>query len=162
MQTRINYGTPPNNYAVIDRFLSRSAQPCSDNLRWLKLQHVTDIINFRIAEEIETGFNEKSAVKVLGMNYHHIPSTTYRPEERNVVNFLNLIEQIKARKGKAHIHCKAGADRTGMYAFLYKGINKIGNTAENEKEWLAMHHNSNLYPQLIPWAKKVLKHLKKQ
>ena len=162
MQTKINYGIPPKNYAVVDKFLSRSAQPDTDNLRWIKQQRVTDIVNFRTMAEPGINFDEKNAVQMFGMRYHNIPSITARPEEKNIINFLNLIEQIKGRKGKAHIHCKAGADRTGMYTFFYKGIYKIGSTADNINEWLKCGHNKSLFPNLIPWSERMLKHLKKQ
>ena len=68
-----------------------------------------------------------------------------------------LIEQIKKNNGKAHIHCKAGADRTGMYAFIYKMTKGIGTLARNEREWLEHGHNTQLYPDLRNWAKKFLK-----
>ena len=69
-------------------------------------------------------------------------------------------KQRKNRSGKAHIHCKAGADRTGMYAFIYKAIQGIGTIAENEKEWLAHGHNTTRYPDLRNWTKNFLKTIK--
>jgi hypothetical protein len=51
----------------------------------------------------------------------------------------------------------AGADRTGMYAFIYKVLNGIGTLAENDKEWLERGHNVKLFPDLRGWTKDFLK-----
>ena len=40
----------PDNYKKIDQYLSRSAQPTLKELKWLKKQGVTDIINLRTME----------------------------------------------------------------------------------------------------------------
>ena len=70
---------------------------------------------------------------------------------------LELTEKVKEKNGKLHIHCKAGADRTGMYAFIYKGIQNIGTLVENEKEWITKGHNIERYPDLRNWAKAFVK-----
>lgn len=147
----------PENYSVIDTIVSRSAQPALEDFTWLKEQGVTDIINFRTMTVSGVNFEEEEEVKKLGMNYHNIPSITSQPKIFNVGMFLLLIKQISERGGKAHIHCKAGADRTGMYSFIYKTINGIGTIAENDKEWVARGHNTKRYPYLRTWAKNVLR-----
>ena len=105
-------------------------------------------------------FDEKTSVEALGMKYHNIPSITSKPSEKNVSDFLNLAKNIADKDGKLHIHCKAGADRTGMYAFIYKAIKNIGTLAENEKEWIAKGHNIQRYPDLRAWTKDLVNKLK--
>ena len=136
----------PRNYVIVDNNVTRSAQPQKDDFAWLKEQGVTDVINFRTMYDAGLDFEEDVVVRELGMNYHNIPSITKRPSGNAVKYFLNLIEQITQNGGKAHIHCKAGADRTGMYAFIYKAVKGIGTMAENESEWLKRGHNKVLYP----------------
>ena len=80
-------------------------------------------------------FDEKEEVERLNINYHQIASHTAKPKEENVNKFLDLVNSIKNKGGKIHIHCYAGADRTGMYAFIYKAMNNLGNLIENEREW---------------------------
>ena len=155
--SQIFFKGKPYNYAIIDNHISRSAQPLKEDLKWLKEQGITDIINFRTMIESAVDFNEEEEVEKLGMKYHNIPSITMKPNEKKVKYFLELIEQIKKNNGKAHIHCKAGADRTGMYAFIYKMTKGIGTLARNEREWLELGHNTQLYPDLRNWAKKFLK-----
>ena len=151
----------PNNYAKIDEHITRSAQPLKDDFAWLKEQGVTDIINFRVMYESAIDFDEKEEVEKLGLRYHNIPTITKRPNEEKVIAFLKLIETIKENKGKAHIHCKAGADRTGMYAFIYKMLKGLGTLAQNEAEWYALGYHADLYPDLKNWAKNMVIKLKK-
>ena len=148
----INFCGKPENFAVIDKCLSRSAQPQREDFAWLKEQGVTDIINFRTMFNNEVKFNEESEVIESGMRYHSIPSITKKPKKENIDKFLKLVEEIKTMGGKAHIHCKAGADRTGMYAFIYKMKNGIQSLPANLAEWYALGYHYKLYPDLIKWA----------
>lgn len=150
----------PDNYTKIDDIVSRSAQPKKEDFKWLKEQGVTDIFNFRTMYAPAIDFSEQETVETLGMKYHNIPSVTKNPKEENVSMFLNQIEEITANKGKAHIHCKAGADRTGMYSFIYKMIKGIGTLSENKAEWLSRGHNTTLYPNLMQWAEDFVKKIK--
>ena len=144
----------PQNYIKIDDTVSRSAQPQKADFLWLKQQGVTDIFNFRTMIKSGLDFDEQKEVESLGMKYHNIPSYTKNPNEKNIDRFLKEIDQVKSQGGKAHIHCKAGADRTGMYAFIYKAKEGIGSTIDNVKEWIELGHNKKLYPNLEDWTKK--------
>ena len=156
----ISFKGMPSNYSIIDNTLSRSAQPMEDDFAWLKEQGVTDVVNFRTMVVSGVKFDEKTSVEALGMKYHNIPSITSKPSEKNVSDFLNLAKNVADKDGKLHIHCKAGADRTGMYAFIYKAMKNIGTLAENEKEWIAKGHNIQRYPDLRTWTKEFVKKLK--
>ena len=150
----------PNNYAKIDEHVSRSAQPLKEDLTWLKEQGITDVINFRTMYAPAVDFDEAEELKKLGIRYHNIPTITMKPNEEKIHKFLNIINDVIDNNGKAHIHCKAGADRTGMYAFIYKAVRNIGTVAENEAEWLKFGHNKKLYPNLQSWTKEFVKKLK--
>ena len=159
--TLFTFKAKPQNYAKVDNYVSRSAQPQKEDFKWLKEQGVTDVINFRTMVVEGVDFDEEAEVVKQGMRYHNIPSRTKNPTEENVNKFLGLVEEIKNRSGKAHIHCKAGADRTGMYAFIYKMMKGLGTLAGNEREWLEHGHNTKLYPDLRNWAKNIIKTIKK-
>lgn len=152
----------PNNYGRVDNFLSRSAQPKREDFEWLKQQGVTDIINFRTMYVPALDFVEKDIVESLGMSYHNLPSISKTPEEAKIGAFLNLIDNIKQNNGKAHIHCKAGADRTGMYSFIYKMRQGIGTLAENKAEWIKFGHDVKRYPNMISWTENLVKKLFKK
>ena len=147
----------PDNYLKIDDTVSRSAQPKKEDFAWLKEQGVTDVFNFRTMYVPDIDFDEKAEVEKLGMKYHSIPSVTWHPNEEKIDLFLSETEQIKQNGGKAHIHCKAGADRTGMYAFIYKAKNHIDSIANNVKEWIETGHNQKLYPDLAGWTQEFVK-----
>ena len=155
----INFKGKPWNYSVIDNCLSRSAQPNKEDFIWLKEQGVTDVFNFLTMIDPGVDFNEEELVKSLGMRYHNIPTITMCPNEEKVDIFLKEMEQISKNGGKAHIHCKAGADRTGMYAYIYKSIKGIGGRVDNLIEMINMGHNLELYPDLLPWANKLINKL---
>ncbi|MBP3821210.1 tyrosine-protein phosphatase [bacterium] len=152
----VSFCGKPNNYGIIDKYVSRSAQPQKEDFAWLKEQGITDVFNFRTMYEKNINFEEEAEVIKQGLKYHHIPSYTRNPSIENIEKFLTEINEIKNKNGKAHIHCKAGADRTGMYAFIYKMLNNIGTLAENEKEWFKFGHHYELFPNLIEWTEKLL------
>lgn len=155
----ISFTGKPENYAVIDNYVSRSAQPQKDDFVWLKEQGVTDVFNFRTMYEPSVDFDEKELVKTLGMKYHNIPSITLRPSEEKVETFLKEIDEVIENGGKAHLHCKAGADRTGMYAYIYKSLKNIGLRFANQIEMLRMGHHIELYPDLLPWTNNLINKL---
>ena len=157
----INFSGRPDNYANIDKYLSRSAQPQKQDFKWLKKQGVTDIINFRTMVKNEVDFNEGDVVTKTGMRYHNIPSVTTKPTKENIDKFLKLTEEIKARNGKAHIHCKAGADRTGMYAFIYEVMNGLKDLIPALAEWYGHGYHYRRYPDLAGWTVNFVKNLKK-
>ena len=116
----------PANFIEIDEVISRSAQPTKGNIDWLSEQNVTDIINFRRDDEfLPVNFDEKKYVESKKMIYHNIPTYTNYPEEKKVGEFLNIIENVKNKGGKVHIHCREGADRTGVYSYIYERLNNL-------------------------------------
>ena len=155
----ISFKGMPHNYYKIDNTVSRSAQPMIDDFVWLKEQGVTDIINFRTMFKPSINFHEREVVENLGMKYHNIPTSTKTPSVENVDKFLNLVDDIKKNKGKVHIHCMAGADRTGMYSFIYKMQEGMGSLTININDWIEKGHSRSRFPNLIPWALKYIKKL---
>ncbi len=160
----ISFKGKPENYCVIDKYLSRSAQPQKEDFTWLKEQGVTDVFNFRTMIVSGLDFNEEEVVKSLGMKYHNIPSVSRYPKEENVDIFLKEVDEVIKSGGKAHIHCKAGADRTGMYAYIYKSLKVIGGEGicgrlGNQIEMIRLGHDLELYPDLLPWTNKLINKL---
>ncbi|MBR6126642.1 tyrosine-protein phosphatase [bacterium] len=151
----------PSNYGIIDSVISHSAQPQKEDFTWLKEQGVTDIINFRTMYAPDLDFSEQNIVEELGMKYHNIPSYTRQPNENNINLFLSTIEKVKTEQGKIHMHCKAGADRTGMYAFIYKMLKGIGTLESNRADWMNLGHHFKLYPDLMDWAEEFVKRMLK-
>lgn len=140
----------PHNYYKIDNFVSRSARPDEKGIKWLKRQGVNNIIDFCIGHD-KSSFNEKDVVEKCGMHYYNIPTDPFHPQEKQVGQFLDLVEGIKEKGEKVHIHCKHGADRTGMYSWIYKQKNGIGTMEENRLEMIRIGHNSGAFPKMMQW-----------
>ncbi len=153
-------GMPPN-YQKIDNTVSRSAQPEKEDFSWLKDQGVTDVVNFRTMGKSGLDYDEKAVVEKDGMIYHNIKSVTKYPTEENVGQFLDVIEGVKQKGGKVHIHCKAGADRTGMYSYIYERMNNLKDETSGKQEWFNRGYHFNIYPKLMEWADKFLQRHKK-
>ena len=151
----------PNNYKKIDNCLSRSAQPNRRNMIWLKRQGVTDIINFRTMQKPDINFDEEAFAQSLGIHYHSIPSISKYPKKENVGKFLDIVDEVKKSDGKVHIHCKAGADRTGMYSYIYERLNNIGSIQDNLKELKNHFWHRDKYPYLNEWAEAFVQIFKK-
>lgn len=152
----------PDNYHKIDKYLSRSAQPSKKGLKWLKKQGVTDIINFRTMGIPDITFDEEKVVKSLGMNYHNIPSISMYPKQENIGKFLDIMEGAKQNGKWVHIHCKQGADRTGMYSYIYERLNNIGTIKDNLQELIDHHWHKDKYPYLNEWAETFVGMFKKK
>ena len=142
----------PDNYQKIDSILSRSAQLTRSNIRWLKDKGVTDIINFRTMKVPDINFDEKQYVESQGMIYHNIPSVSKYPLAENVGKFLDIVEGVKQKGGELHIHCRQGADRTGMYAYIYERLNNIGTPQKNAQEMIDHRWHRDKYPHMTEWA----------
>lgn len=153
----ITFTGKPKNYGVIDKNVTRSAQPEKNDFQWLKDQGVTDVINFRYDPPMrDPGFIEKEEVEKCGMRYHNVPTDPYNPSEKQVGQFLDLVENITQKGGKAHIHCLEGADRTGMYSWIYKQKHGIGSMEENKKEMLKFGHHKEVFTSLVDWITNLL------
>jgi protein tyrosine phosphatase (PTP) superfamily phosphohydrolase (DUF442 family) len=153
----ITIAKKPNNYKRIDELVSRSAMPNTEkNMKWLKKQGVTDIVNFRISGSMKNGRREREVAEKYGIRYHHIPTDVKHPSERQVGEFLDIVEGVENSGGKLHLHCRWGADRTGMYSWIYKQKHGLGEMAENEKEMHCLGHDCVELPSLINWVKDYL------
>lgn len=153
---------PPVNYQKIDEFVSRSAQLTQENIKWLKKEGVTDVVNFETVYSKPMQFSEQKALERLDMTYHGIPTIGNDPKEIRINNFFKLIEQIRESNGqkKLHIHCTNGGNKTGFYSLLYKTKYKIGTWENNVKEMIKMGHDVEAYPNLIKFAKNYIDKLK--
>ena len=101
----------PNLYKVSDS-VYRGAQPTPEGLQELKKLGVRTVIDLR-----ESSGNQVKLAE-LGLAYERIPMTAFRVKDDDVVRFL----QIAGDPGHAPIfvHCRRGADRTGLMCAVYR------------------------------------------
>jgi len=103
------------NFHVVNEQVLRGGQPTGTGFRNLADMGVKTIVDLQ--EEGERAHDEKKLVKALGMDYINIPMkgmTT--PTEKQISHALKALD----KDGPVFIHCKRGADRTGVVIACYR------------------------------------------
>lgn len=113
-QVSINKEIP--NFQIVDKYLARGGQPSNLGLVILSKLGYKTVINLRTGDD---GKKEAALVLLLGMNYYNIPmSPSHAPKKEDVEKIMSII----SKEGINHvfIHCKEGADRTGVVVAAYR------------------------------------------
>ncbi len=121
----------------------RSAQPTSrvdDMIRDYKL---ASILNLRGGSPKDFFYaNEVRATEEAGVSFYDLPlSATRRPKRREL---LLLIDVLNTCEYPLLIHCKSGADRTGLASAIYR-LEILGQSPEQAKEAFTVLHSH------VPW-----------
>jgi protein tyrosine phosphatase (PTP) superfamily phosphohydrolase (DUF442 family) len=101
----------PNLHKVSDD-LYRGAQPAAQGIRQLQALGIRTIINLRSSD------TDRDLLPVPGIAYEHIPMTAWWPNDDDVVQFLRVVTDES--RLPAFVHCRRGADRTGMMVAIYR------------------------------------------
>ena len=121
-----NFGT------VIAGELYRSNQPTADELEeYVKVEGIRSIINLRGGSEASAWYAEEMAsAHKLKLAHYDFPMSDH--EELSRERAKQLIALMEKAEKPLLIHCKAGADRTGLAAALY--LAKIAKAGEDAAE----------------------------
>lgn len=108
-----------NFHAVIPGELYRSAQPSPSQLElYAKKYGVRTVVNLRGARENDAWYDlEITAAKRLGLN--HIDFGMSASKRLTPAEADQLIALLKDAPKPILIHCKSGADRTGLVSVIY-------------------------------------------
>ncbi len=101
----------PNLFKVCDN-LYRGAEPTAEGLQELKKLGIRTVIDLREPNGNQAGMAE------LGLTYEHIPMTAFHVKDDNVVQFLRIAGD--SSHAPMFVHCKRGADRTGLMCAIYR------------------------------------------
>jgi tyrosine-protein phosphatase SIW14 len=105
------------NFGRVTEDLYRGGQPTSDGFNALHTQGVGIVINLR--EDRGEVVSEKREVESLGMKFVGIPwSANHEPSSAQIVEFLDLVRANLDTK--IFVHCRRGADRTGVMIAAYR------------------------------------------
>jgi protein-tyrosine phosphatase len=103
-----------NFHTVVAGDLYRSAAPSAGQLEtWIAEYELRTVLNLRDDRAFD---RESTRVRRAGLNYLHLPfSDRVLPERQE---FLALVDTLAQLEGPLLIHCRAGADRTGVVAAI--------------------------------------------
>ncbi len=117
------------NLGVVDAGrVFRSAQPTTQLTAWIRDYHLRSILNLRGGSYADSWYEaEVQAAKDSGVSFYDLPlSATRRPSR---CDLLTIIDTLKSCPYPLLIHCKSGADRTGLASAVYRLI-QLGETPE--------------------------------
>lgn len=103
----------PNLHRVNEN-LYRGAQPTVEGFRQLKALGVKTVLNLRSAH------SDADELGDTGLAYEHIWFRTWHPEDEDVVRFLRIVTDPE--NAPVFVHCRRGADRTGMMCAIYRVV----------------------------------------
>jgi uncharacterized protein (TIGR01244 family) len=101
----------PNLHKVSDD-LYRGAQPTKEGMVELKKLGIKTIINLR------SDHSDTDELENIDIAYKTIPMEASEPKTEDVITFLNIIND--SNNAPVFIHCRYGADRTGLMCAIYR------------------------------------------
>ncbi len=113
--------------------LYRSAQPSADALAdYVKLHGIKTVINLRGAHPGRNWYDsEIAASESLGIT--HVDFAMSDRVELSFDRSMELLALMRDAEKPLLIHCKAGADRTGLASVLY--LQQVAGVDEERAEW---------------------------
>jgi tyrosine-protein phosphatase SIW14 len=134
-----------SNFGRMTDQLYRGAQPTPEGFAQIKAMGIDTVVRFSLGEEGSVA--ERGQVEALGMRFVNIPwSSVHEPTSDQVINFLTLAHDHPGRK--IFVHCKAGADRTGVMVALYRIALDHWTPAQAIDEMKAFHYRYLFLPHL--------------
>ncbi|OGQ17889.1 MAG: hypothetical protein A3B70_02710 [Deltaproteobacteria bacterium RIFCSPHIGHO2_02_FULL_40_11] len=137
----LNFGT------IVQGRFYRSAQPDRDDLKYYaKKYKIRTILNLRFQRNIESF--EVSFANKKGIQFISIPMDPDEPPTPEQLNqYFDLL--LNGENYPIWMHCKGGADRTGIMAALYR-IEFLG-WSKNDAitEMISFFHFPPAHPNLI-------------
>jgi len=104
------------NFYQVDQNVYRGAQPTADGFKYLAKIGVKTVIDLREADQRSQA--EERTVTAAGMKYVNVPMTGLAPPtEAEISRALGILE---GGSGPVFVHCKRGADRTGVVIATYR------------------------------------------
>jgi protein tyrosine/serine phosphatase len=103
----------PNLHKVSDD-LYRGAQPTAEGMAELKKLGVKTVVSLRESD------TDRPLIAESDLAYVHIPMAPWHVEDRDVVQFLQVVADDENRP--VFVHCRRGADRTGMSLAVYRVV----------------------------------------
>jgi protein tyrosine phosphatase (PTP) superfamily phosphohydrolase (DUF442 family) len=128
------------NAGRINAHLYRGGQPTADGLAALRSLGIDTIVSFTLPTEADEAH-------ALGLQYVHLPwSASALPPVEYLARFLRMTAQGQSRV--VFVHCKAGADRTGLMIAAYRVPSNGWTPDDALYEMNAFGYEVEFHPQL--------------
>jgi protein tyrosine phosphatase (PTP) superfamily phosphohydrolase (DUF442 family) len=151
-QTGKAQGLP--NFGRVSDSLFRGAQPTMAGFSSLQGMGIAIVVNFR--DEHGEMAEEQREVESAGMKYVSIPwSGSDEPSNKQVAEFLDLVRSNPDTK--IFVHCKAGADRTGVMVAAYRIALEHKAVSDAVAEMHQYHYHAFFLPHLERYVKSLPK-----
>jgi len=111
-----------NNFYELDEDLFRSAQPNEKTLSKFQKLGGQTVLSLRGCTTAPYWYQEEKHCRNLGLSLHNIPLAASKAP--SVDDLKVLIDFLGNAPKPLLIHCKSGADRTGLAAFIYLTVFK--------------------------------------
>ena len=106
-----------DNYFVVDEKLKRSSHPSYSPLNKAASLGITQVISLRHPGKISYQLLEERWADRLGLKFISYSMSASDISDPSI--YLHIFDQINNNSGKTLIHCKSGADRSGLVSALY-------------------------------------------
>lgn len=134
-----------NNFGQVSDRLYRGAQPTTEGFAQLKAMGIDTVVRLSMGEEGSEA--ERRVVESHGMRFVNLPwSSVHDPNADQIAAFLTLLKDHPNRT--FFVHCKAGADRTGVFIALYRIVFERWSTERALDEMKAFHYRYIFLPHL--------------
>lgn len=145
------------NFHQVDDTLLRGAKPTQAQMQELKDNGVKTIISFCTNynpqnPKARTLPDEAKWANKLGINFYWMPfRSKENPLDQDVKAFFRITDKARENGEKVFIHCRHGADRTGVFSAIYRLRNQNVKLSDVIRELLKYGHDANNNPNIIPF-----------
>ena len=113
---------PILNHIVINDYISTSGQPTAKQFEKIAEDGYEIVINLAVCHSEGRLENEDKIVSDLGMNYIHIPVEFLEPTQKNLLDFIKILDALSHRK--VWVHCIMNYRVTAFMYVFHKYILK--------------------------------------
>ncbi len=117
-------------YLEVTPLIGTGGQPSDAGFRTLAQRGYQAVVNLRTAAEKVDLIAEEKLVRELGLKYYPVPVTGNAPEESQALEFMRVMDELKAEK--VFVHC-ATANRVGSFMMIKRTL-RDGLSAEQAEE----------------------------